>query len=209
MRRVKVDLEKNEGAEAAVYDEGTDGGNNNDGAMGNYVSFTIWEKKSDFSAWRKGDAFKEAHGGTSIGDFLSKMISSAMVLKGPPRPTFYDGLLHLSSSSSSSSNTNNKDDIVDGWRSVEADGIHTLPTECFVACNQFFIPPENAVAFEQRWANRESNLKECEGFVSFTMMRRDGQAKQGKKTDGKKKSITNWYDGKLWIHFPTHIVLMF
>jgi len=27
--------------------------------MGNYVSFTIWDKKSDFSAWRKGDAFKE------------------------------------------------------------------------------------------------------------------------------------------------------
>ncbi len=46
------------------YDEGdkSDGSN-----MGNYVSFTIWEKKSHFSAWRKGEAFKEAHGGTSIG----------------------------------------------------------------------------------------------------------------------------------------------
>ena len=36
---------------------------------------------------------------------------------------------------------------------------------------------ENAAAFEQRWASRESKLKECEGFVAFSMLRRDGQAK--------------------------------
>ncbi|KAL3924696.1 MAG: hypothetical protein SGARI_005985 [Bacillariaceae sp.] len=47
------------------------GGSDKDSRKGNYVSFTIWQKKSDFSAWRKGDAFKEAHGGTSIGAFLS------------------------------------------------------------------------------------------------------------------------------------------
>ena len=65
---------------------------------------------------------------------------------------------------------------VDGWRSgVDADGVNTLPAECFVACNQFFVPQENAVAFEQRWANRESKLRECEGFVGFSMLRRDGQ----------------------------------
>ena len=29
---------------------------------GNYVSFTIWQGKDDFDAWRTGDAFKEAHG---------------------------------------------------------------------------------------------------------------------------------------------------
>ena len=38
------------------YDEGEKADGTN---MGNYVSFTIWDKKSDFSAWRKGDAFKE------------------------------------------------------------------------------------------------------------------------------------------------------
>ena len=32
----------------------------------NYVSLTVWDEKSDFSARRKGDAFKEAHGGMSI-----------------------------------------------------------------------------------------------------------------------------------------------
>jgi heme-degrading monooxygenase HmoA len=60
---------------------------------------------------------------------------------------------------------------------VEADGIRTLPTECFVACNQFYVPAENAAAFEERWANRESKLGECDGFVGFAMLRRDGQAK--------------------------------
>ena len=55
----------------ALNEDGTTsylGGDKADGTnMGNYVSFTIWQKKSHFSAWRKGDAFKEAHGGTSIG----------------------------------------------------------------------------------------------------------------------------------------------
>lgn len=52
---------------STTYDEGTD----EPSSQGNMVSFTVWEKKSDFSAWRSGEAFKEAHGGTSIGAFLS------------------------------------------------------------------------------------------------------------------------------------------
>jgi heme-degrading monooxygenase HmoA len=70
-------------------------------------------------------------------------------------------------------------ETVDGWRNMVnvADGTNTLPTECFVACNQFYVPSENAMAFEQRWASRDSKLKECEGFVAFSMMRRDGQQK--------------------------------
>lgn len=35
-----------------------DGGIDKESRQGNYVSFTIWEKKSDFSAWRNGEAFK-------------------------------------------------------------------------------------------------------------------------------------------------------
>lgn len=163
MRRVTI----NEDGETCTYDEGTD----NDSAAGNYVSFTIWDKKSDFSAWRSGEAFKEAHGGTSIGAFLGTMINSLRVLRGPPRPAFYDGLLLQSTVPSEVPET------VDGWRSVEADGISTLPAECFVACNQFFVPEENRVAFEQRWAQRVSKLQECNGFVAFSMLRRDATAK--------------------------------
>jgi len=162
MRRVEMQEDG-----TCSYLEGTD----DESSQGNYVSFTIWDKKSDFSAWRTGEAFKEAHGGTSIGAFLSTMVNSALVLRGPPRPAFYDGLLQQSMVPESIPTT------VDGWRSIEADGVTNLPTECFVACNQFFVPPSNAADFELRWVNRESKLQECEGFVSFSMLRRDGQAK--------------------------------
>ena len=164
MRRVKLQEDG-----SCVYDEGAD----NDSAKGNYVSFTIWNKKSDFSAWRTGEAFKEAHGGTSITAFLSTMVNSALVLREAPRPAFYDGLLLQSTTPDISS----MPDIVDGWRSVVADGVNTLPVECFVACNQFFVPNDNSAEFEQRWAQRESKLKECDGFVAFSMLRRDGSAK--------------------------------
>lgn len=143
----------------------------NSDPFGNYVSFTIWQEKKHFNAWRAGDAFKEAHGGTSLFAFVTTMVSSAMVLKGAPKPAFYDGLLQQSVSPESVPET------VDGWRDVDADGVSILPAECFVACNQFFVPFENSYAFEQRWKNRTSKLKECDGFVSFSLMRRDVKAK--------------------------------
>jgi heme-degrading monooxygenase HmoA len=162
MRRVTL----NEDGSSA-YDEGDSKATK----MGNYVSFTIWEKKSHFSAWRNGDAFIEAHGGTSIGAFMSTMLNSLQVLKGAPKPAFYDGLLLQSTV------PDTVPEIVDGWRNVEADGVTVLPTEVFVACNQFFVSKENAKEFEQRWAGRTSKLQECEGFIGFTMLRRDGTAK--------------------------------
>lgn len=186
MRRVELN---EDGTNTYSEGEKSDGTN-----MGNYVSFTIWEKKSDFSAWRKGEAFKEAHGGTSIGAFMSTMISSALILAGPPRPAFYDGLLVQSVP------PENVPETVDGWRNVQADGKVTLPEECFVACNQFFVPTENAAAFEKRWADRESKLKECEGFVAFTMLRRDNNGKghgvvpMDEATEPTYMSATIWKD---------------
>ena len=94
-----------------------------------------------------------------------------MVLKGAPKPAFYDGLLQQSIVPDAIPET------VDGWRNVEANGADILPAECFVACNQFFVPPSNAHEFERRWKNRTSQLKECDGFVSFTLLRRDAKAK--------------------------------
>jgi len=165
MRRVSMDGETDSGIDPVMESGGE--------PFGNYVSFTIWEEKKHFNAWRSGEAFKEAHGGTSISAFLGTMISSARLLKGPPRPAFYDGLLQLSNAPESVPET------VDGWRKIESDslGKQILPSECFVACNEFFIPPENAKAFESRWAERESALKENEGFVSFCLARRDAKVK--------------------------------
>ena len=99
------------------------------------------------------------------------MVSSARVLKGAPKPAMYDGLLQQSIVPQTVPET------VDGWRSIEANGEDILPAESFIAMNQFFVPPANGPAFEARWANRVSKLKECEGFVSFSMLRRDVKAK--------------------------------
>ena len=55
-----------------------------------YVSLTIWEDKSGFDAWRTGEAFKEAHGGGTIFGFAEMLISSLLVLKGGPKPAFYE-----------------------------------------------------------------------------------------------------------------------
>ena len=161
MRRVDVEDEVNSGKDPLASTD----------PFGNYVSFTIWDEKKHFNAWRGGEAFKEAHGGTSLFAFVTTMVKSAVVLKGAPKPAFYDGLLQQSVTPDSVPET------VDGWRKVESDGVNILPAECFVACNQFFVPSDNAIAFEQRWAGRTSQLKECDGFVSFSMLRRDVKAK--------------------------------
>lgn len=65
-----------------------------------YVSFTVWQGKENFNAWRKGDAFREAHGGTSISAFLGTMVfalcshSDAEPPVPPPWPT---SALHVES----------------------------------------------------------------------------------------------------------------
>jgi hypothetical protein len=149
-----------------VYDEG----DSDESAQENYVSFTVWDRKSDFSAWRKGDAFKEAHGGTSIGAFLSTMVNSALVLRGAPRPAFYDGLLVKATKPEQVPQT------VDGWRQVEANGVDTLPAECFVKMTKYYIPSDQAADFERVW-QQSSNGPAPEGLVVSSLMRRDGQAK--------------------------------
>lgn len=163
MRRVLLN-----GDGTCTYDEGE----TDETAQENYVSFTIWNKKSDFSAWRAGDAFKEAHGGTSIAAFLSTMVNSALVLRGPPRPAFYDGLLVQSK------RPDNIPETVDGWRNVEADGVNTLPAECMIEMAKYYVATgSDAAAFEQAWAQKDLKLKDADGFVASSLLRRDGQAK--------------------------------
>ena len=137
----------------------------------NYQSFTIWETKEDFETWRKGPAFVEAHGGGGIQAFF-RMFQSLSVMKGPPKPAFYDGILPLSADEDKVMRM----PIKDGWRDVAADGVNLLSPEVFVATNRFKVQPEMAAAFEERWQKRESKLRECDGFQSFHMLRRDGPA---------------------------------
>jgi heme-degrading monooxygenase HmoA len=146
-------------------------GDTDESAMENYVSFTVWNKKSDFSAWRSGEAFKEAHGGTSIGAFLSTMINSAVVLRGPPRPAFYDSLFMESSQPEQIPET------VDGWRNIQLEDGKTLPAECLVQLEKYFIPKEKAEEFEKAWLVKKSSTPNNDGLMASSLMRRDGQAK--------------------------------
>ncbi|MGB5864782.1 MAG: antibiotic biosynthesis monooxygenase [Sulfitobacter sp.] len=41
----------------------------------------------------------------------------------------------------------------------------------YLAMNRFTVPFTNAQEFEALWLNRESNLKEMEGFVEFHMLK--------------------------------------
>ena len=60
-------------------DELSDNGNDN---FGNYVSFTIWQDKENFNSWRTGEAFKEAHGGGGITDFIKLLTTAIFILDG-------------------------------------------------------------------------------------------------------------------------------
>ena len=42
----------------------------------NYISCTVWEEQKFFEAWKSGDAFKEAHGGGTIGGIASMLVLS-------------------------------------------------------------------------------------------------------------------------------------
>ena len=136
----------------------------------NYVSFTIWGDQKGFDAWRKGDAFKEAHGGGTIFGFMSMLVSSLMILKGGPKPAFYDGLLPVTAPPSAVSK---KWQAEDGWRKIPADGKNPIDADIFAAMNRFKVIPGQEEAFEKRWAERESELKDMPGFVTFLMLRRD------------------------------------
>ncbi|KAK3234184.1 hypothetical protein CYMTET_55552 [Cymbomonas tetramitiformis] len=141
----------------------------------NYVSCTVWEDKENFTAWRTGEAFKEAHGGGTLWGFVDMLISSSQTLEGPPKPAFYDGLIPISMETNSESIP----ETVGGWRKVEADGKTLIPAECYVATNRFKIAEGFGTQFEQRFASRDSILEELPGFRFFSLLRRD--APQGSK----------------------------
>ena len=67
-----------------------------DGEAPNYISCTVWEEEAQFDAWKKGDAFKEAHGGGTIGGVASMVLATMKNTKGKPKVALWDGLLPVS-----------------------------------------------------------------------------------------------------------------
>ena len=138
----------------------------------NYVSNTVWETQADFEAWRKGDAFKEAHGGGTIGGIAGMLVATAQNTKGKPKPALWEGLLPVSLPGTPPPDG-------EGWRQVAADGETALDGECFVAMNRFAVREGSGAAFEARFAARESDLAGRDGFKGFVLLRRDGKVDDG------------------------------
>ena len=138
----------------------------------NYISFTLWNTKSDFDSWRTGEAFKEAHGGGGITDFMQLIGTALFILNGSPKPAFYDSLLVRSGESISSFASD------EGWRQVVADGQNLLPGELILIQDKYSVKKNQEVAFEQIWhqatdISAENARTRLGGFVGFTLLRRD------------------------------------
>lgn len=149
-----------------------------------YVSFTIWETKKDFTFWRKGPAFKEAHGGGGILDFVGMVMSSFMTSKGPPKPSFWRGLLPLKSAEQ-------RDRLVSGpGGRPEADGEELLEPEVFVATTRFNVLDQSKTEFEQLWNEQKDKLQDTAGFRFSQLLRRD----QAPDDNCNYLSVTVWDD---------------
>lgn len=149
-----------------VSDDGEEFTLNGD-ELGNYISLTVWEDKRHFDEWRTGEAFKEAHGGGGLGDFIQLLSTALFILKGSPKPAFYDGLLP----------SIGKNDIISkfssdsGWRSIPADGQSYLPSDVFVVQTRREI--FDTSSFESSLQSQNLNYNSSGGFIGSLLLRRD------------------------------------
>ena len=138
----------------------------------NYVSATVWETKENFDAWKKGDAFKEAHGGGTVAGVAGMLVATLQNTKGKPKVAAWEGLLPLGLPGAPPADG-------EGWRRVAADGEATLPSDVFVAMNRFPVAEGSEDEFERRFADRSSTLADFAGFKGFLLLRRDGKVDDG------------------------------
>ena len=131
----------------------------------NYISFTLWETKADFDAWRTGEAFKEAHGGGGIIDFMKLLGTALFILDGSPKPAFYDALL-LKTNEKLLFATDN------GWRNIPADGKNLLNSDVFLVHETFSVPNGKEIEFEQSFQSYLSSMNLPSGLVFSTLLRK-------------------------------------
>jgi len=149
----------------------------------NYISLTVWEDKKHFDEWRSGEAFKEAHGGGGIVDFVKLLSTALFILKGSPKPAFYDGLLPKKG-------TYKLDFATDeGWRQIPADGKNFLPTDIFVVQTRYEVDEKSREDFEKALTQADFNYDEADGFVGSFYQRRDAT-----KADDR----YNYIDTSIW-----------
>ena len=150
------------------------------------MSFTIWSNKANFNSWRTGEAFKEAHGGGTIFGFVDMLVNSIGVLKGPPKPVFYNGLLPEARKPKDSGDRK----VEGGWRVVEANGKDKIDAEVFGGVVSFQLKSGSEDAYEKSWAESKKDTAEKEdsssSFVCSVLMRRDNKVKMHGSEDPSK-----------------------
>jgi len=144
-------------------------------SLPNYVSFTIWKEKENFDAWRTGEAFKEAHGGGGIKDFMQLLTTALFILKGKPNPAFYDGLHPLVTSNLEGEIFRSIRPNSEGWRTVEADGVNEIPHDLIVVQDRYAVKEDQRATFENALGlgEAQSVLANAPGFFGTFVQRRD------------------------------------
>lgn len=139
-----------------------------------YVSCTLWEDRDCYKAWRKGDAFKEAHGGKGGISAIASMIKTAIfLLKGKPKPALYDASKVVAGKPSPSIR------VEGGWRTdISADGKSLLEPECFAVINQWPVVEDAVKKFETAMALGVTD-DVPKGLKVRTLLKRDGEIDDG------------------------------
>ena len=147
-----------------------------------YFSFTVWEDEASFQVWRKGDAFKEAHGGGNFAGVVGMIVSSARTLKGPPKLATFAARDALSVPVAEE----DLPAVVGGWRQVEADGVNLLVPESFVVMDRYKVPAGQEAAFAAAAASPAA--ASASGFRFASALQREGNPEDG----------CNFYATSIW-----------
>lgn len=116
-----------------------------------------------------------------ITDFIQLLSTALFILKGSPKPAFYDGILPSIGSE--------KLELFgeDGWRNIPADGKSFLPTDVFVVNNRLLVDPNLMEKFES--SLKPNDYSGSPGFIGSFYQRRDAS----KSDDG-----YNYIETSIW-----------
>ncbi len=148
----------------------------------NYTSMTVWQEKANFTVWREGDAFKEAHGGGTFKGVLDMLVSSARTLKGKPKAQMFEATATVSTPV-------RPEDLPSspgGWREVNADGVNIIDSECFMVM-QDDVPTSAAKDLAAAATEAKAGAP---GFRFSTVLVPD--AKNGKGDTGRASIVQVW-----------------
>lgn len=112
----------------------------------NYLTLSFWSSPEVFSTSQAARSSQDTK--AAVGADLATLVTNGLVTSsGPPKPA--------------------------SWSSMLWEGVDQPVSGAFVVMNRFTVKPGSEQEFEQRWARRESKLKEQAGFHFFHLMRRE------------------------------------